>query len=234
LLGHPSLLADVLHLRGTLLYDKEVWATALEPALLCFEEALTLRQASDDLRGIAEGLFGIGIVFQNKIGATEDGQRKAFECFQESYRLAEQGGYASERAHAARHLAYLWTRRGDSDRALAYNLEFLKVNEELGFKPVLPPAYTMVGFAHLMRNQLDEAARCFETARLLAERAGYKRYLAEALFGMGATSEERGENDAALSCYEQALSLAQSINFQKVGELAAAKIDAILHDKGTT
>jgi tetratricopeptide (TPR) repeat protein len=226
-LGDLCLLADMLHMRGVLLYDKEVWVTDLAPALACFEESLALRRAAGDSRGVAESLFYVGTVLQNRIGAGPDSTQAAFEHFERAYRLAVEGGFEAERGHAARHLGYLWTERGDFTRALAYHLEYLSTNEALGFRPALPPACCMAGFAYLMTGRADEAGRCFEAARAIAAEAGFSRYLAEALYGLGATAERRGETAAAADYYGQAARLAGSIGFAKVTDVASARVEAL-------
>lgn len=229
-LNDKGLLADIVDLIGSVLYAKELWRTALEGPLSYFEEGLRLRREIGDRRGIAESVFNVGLVYQNRVGTDDDDLQKAFERFQEAYRLAEQGAHIREQAHAARHLAYVYGRRGEAGKALTYHKEFLAVNEEIGFKPFLPPAYIMVGVGYLMNDELDEALACFRKAHVIAEEAGFKRYLAEALFGIGVVREAREERQEALGHYQEALTLAEQTNFKRVVDLARTRIENLSNE----
>jgi tetratricopeptide (TPR) repeat protein len=231
-LSDKRLLADVVNLTGLVLYMKELWTSTLETPLRYFEEALALRRETNDQRGIAESILSVGYVYQNRTGANDEDLQKAFECFQEAYRLAEKGNYLQERAAAARHMAYVYARKGEPAKALLYDQEFLTINEEIGFKPHLLPAYISVGFAYLMHDELDKAIECFQSARALAEKTGFRRYQAESLFGVGAVKEAKHETQTALSYYQEALRLAEQIGFKKVIEVATAKIESLSTEAG--
>jgi tetratricopeptide (TPR) repeat protein len=224
-LDDKGLLADVVDLIGMTLYSKELWLTTLDEPLRYFEEGLRLRKEIGDRRGVAESVFHVGLVYQNKEEADDQDSQKAFECFQESYRLAEQGAFMREKAHTARHLAYMHRRKGETDKVLTYHKEFLAVNAEIGFKPYLPTAYFMVGEVYLTNDELDQAMACFQKARVVAEETSAGRYLAEALFGIGAVNEKQGKKQAALDAYQDALTLAEQTNFKRVADLARIKIE---------
>jgi len=208
------------------LYDQGLWTSTLEAPLGYFEQALALRKEVKDRKGVVEALFNIGTTHQNKAGRTDEDLEKAFECFQEAYALAEEGGFRREKAHVARHLGYIYGHhKGEPDRALACHQEFLNVNEELGFKLYLAPAHTMVGFTYYELEDLDEALRHFEVAQAIAEETGYQQPLAEAWLGVGLVQESKGNTSAALKYYETALTVAQPINLGPVIRIAASRID---------
>jgi tetratricopeptide (TPR) repeat protein len=224
-LDNKSLLADVLNLIGLVFYDQELWVTTLETSLSYFEQALALKEAVDDQRGLAESLFNIGTAHQNKKGRTDEDLERAFECFQKAYRVAQEGGFRWEQAHAARHLGYIYGhQKGEPDLALAHHQEFLATNTELGFKPYLPPAHTRVGFTHLEMGNPDEAWEHFQTAQAMAAEIGYQAPLAEALFGLGFVLEKRGDASTALEHYERARAVARPINLIPVVRGASSRI----------
>ena len=87
-------------------------------------------------------------MYQNKRPAGDHSIQQAFEAFERSYAVASKGEFAFEKAHAARHLAYIYDKREEPDKAYKLHREFLETNQELGFKSYLSPAHVMVGLAH--------------------------------------------------------------------------------------
>jgi tetratricopeptide (TPR) repeat protein len=232
-LGNKNLQADVAALIGRVLYDQELWASTLETPLRYFEQALALYREINAPKGVVESLFDIGTAHQNKTGRTDEDIENAFAYFQEAYHLAEEGGFRWEKAHVARHLGYIYgSHRGEPGKALAYHQEFLAANEELGFKLSLPPAHTMVGFAHFEMGDPDQALEHFEAARTIAEEIGYQQPLAEALFGLGLVQERRGDVRAALTYYEQARAIAQPIHLQPVIRATTRRIEELSKETG--
>ena len=142
--------------------------------------------------------------------------------------MAEEGGFRWEKAHAARHLGYIYGHhKGDLSTALSYHKEFLDVNKEVGFKLYLPPAHTRVGFTYYELKDLDNALEHFEAARAIAEETGYQFPLAEAWLGLGLVQEGRGDKRAAVESYERALAIAQPINLRPVIRVASGRIDGL-------
>jgi tetratricopeptide (TPR) repeat protein len=194
---------------------------------------LALRKEINDQKGVVQSLFDIGTTHQNKAGRTDEDLERAFEYFQEAYTLAEEGGFRREKAHVARHLGYIYGHhKGEPDRALAYHQEFLDVNEELGFKPYLASAHTMVGFAHFEMEEPEKALEHFEAAQAIAEEIGDQYPLAEALFGLGLAQERKGDTSAALEYYERALAVAQPIRLRPVIHAASKRIEELSKKKG--
>lgn len=223
-LDDQPLLAELLHWIGVLYYSKEWGVTTLATPLRYFEAALALRRTLADQRGIAESLLGVGWVYQHKLGADEQDAARALAAFQETYQLATAGNFLREKATAIRHLGVIHWWRGEQEAALQQALEFLAIQETLGFQPELPPAYFSVGFAYLDLHDLDNASLYFEKLRALAEANSYQRYLAEALIGLGLVQERRQEKSTALTHYRAALDLAERIGFQRVVTAATTLI----------
>ncbi|MCP4538018.1 MAG: tetratricopeptide repeat protein [Chloroflexi bacterium] len=227
-LNHKNLLADVASLIGLVLYDQNLWTRTLETPQRYFERALALRKEINDQKGIVKSLFDIGVTHQNKKDHTDEDIERAFEYFEKAYTLAEQGDFRKEKAHVARHLAYIYSHhKRKPDIALAYHQEFLSVNKELGFKLYLAPAHTMVGFSYYELQNLDKALEHFKAAQAVAEETGYQQPLAEAWLGIGLVQEGKGNTSVALECHERALAIAQPINLRPVIRIATSRIDIL-------
>ena len=224
--GDKALLADALDLTGLALHSKEPnLDSSLARRLGYFEQALELRQAINDARGMAQSHFHIGLVYQSKRQSADDDRQKAFASFQKAYELAQEGGFRFEQAHAARHLAYAYDKQGEPDRAYACHKEFLETNEIIGFKPYLSPANVMVGLAHYKRGELGEAAGYFRTAYGLASEMGSKPFLADACLMLGVTAAAQGDKEVARKRLEEALSFARPIEFTRVINIASREIN---------
>ena len=113
-----------------------------------------------------------------------------------------------------------------------YHQEFLDVNEEIGFTLYLPPAHTMVGFAHYEMEEPEKALKHFEKAQAIAEEVGAQHPLAEALFGLGLVKESKGDISAALRYFERALTVAKPISLRPVIQAATNRIEELSKKKG--
>jgi tetratricopeptide (TPR) repeat protein len=227
-LGDKGLVADVMDLAGSILYAKE-WpgSATLDIPLKYFTQGLALREEAEDQRGIAESLFNIGTVYQNKAGASDEDRQQAFEYFQKAHRLAQGKGFKLEQSYAARHLGFLCLLRRELDQALAYQQECLALRKEIGCKIFLAPTYTMIGVTHHARNEMNQALEHFQSAQMLAKKIGSQRFLAEAFFGIGTVNEAEKDEIGALSYYQQALASARAADFGFVVSLATRKIEAL-------
>ena len=227
-LGDGALLADTVDLAGSVLQSKEGSLDAsFETRLGYFERALEIRTEIQDERGIAATNFHIGLVYQNKHPASEDSIQQAFEAFERSYAVASDGEFPFERAHAARHLAYIYDKRNEPDKAYELHREFLKTNQEIGFKPYLSPAHIMVGLAHFRRGELAEAEQHLRSAYKVAKEIQSGHFLADAAMMLGIVSRAKGENESARMHFEEALLLAEPINLSRVMHVAYREIEEL-------
>lgn len=227
-LGDEALLADTVDLTGSVLQSKEGSLDAsFETRLGYFERALEIRTEIQDERGIAASNFHIGLVYQNKRPAGEDSIQQAFEAFERSYAVASEAEFAFEKAHAARHLAYIYDKREEPDKAYELHREFLETNQKIGFKPYLSPAYVMVGLAHFRRGELAEAEQHLQSAYEVANEIQSDHFLADAAMMLGVVCRAKGENERAKKCFEEALFLAESINLPRVMDIADREIERL-------
>jgi tetratricopeptide (TPR) repeat protein len=227
-LGDEALLADTVDLTGSVLQSKEgSLDTSFETRLGYFERALEIRTGIQDERGIAASSFHIGLVYQNKRPASKDSIQQAFEAFERSYAVASEGEFAFEKAHAARHLAYIYDERKEPDKAYRLHREFLETNQKIGFKPYLSPAHVMVGLAHLRRGELAEAEQHLQSAYEVADEIQSDHFLADAAMMLGVVCRARGENERAKKYSGEALFLAEPINLSRVMKVASREIEKL-------
>lgn len=231
-LGNQALLANTVDLTGSVLQSKEgSLAASSETCLGYFERALEIRKEIQDQRGIAESNFHIGLVYQNQRPASEENIQRAYEAFQKAYTVASIGGFAFEKAHAARHLAYIYDKRQESQKAYKLHQEFLETNQLIGFKPYLSPAHIMVGLAHFKSGELMEAKQHCQSAYESASEIQSEHFLADAAMMLGIVSGACGDHKRARKYFEEARSFAEPISLSRVVNVANREIEKLLSEE---
>lgn len=177
-----------------------------DEALACQQQALELREALHDTRGISESYFLIGTVHERRrqYDMALEGYTKAFE-------IADRHGHLYEKCEPARHFAYNALIQGDLDRALTHALQALSLREEAGFRPYLPLDHLLLSDIYLKQGDAANALLHTQQAYTLAEEMGYKRALASSLLSLGDIQAARNEKAEARACYEQALALGREL-----------------------
>jgi tetratricopeptide (TPR) repeat protein len=131
------------------------------------QQALQLREALNDTRGMSESHFELGSVHE-RWGQDE----QAVEHYRQASQLAEQYGYRYEKVEPARHLALHALMKGNLDQALSYGLRALSLREEAGFKPYLPLDHLLLVNIYLARGETSSAQQHLQQATALAEEMG--------------------------------------------------------------
>lgn len=129
------------------------------------QQALALREALHDTRGMSESHFHIGIVHERR------GQRElALSHYHKAIEIAEQHGYLFERSEPTRHLAWDALKRADRDldQALAYSQQALSLREEANFRPHLPFDHLQLGLIYQARGENENALHHVEIAARMA------------------------------------------------------------------
>ena len=128
-----------------------------QEALTYQQQALQLREALHDSRGMSESHFYLGIVY-------ERWQQRdlAGEHYARALQIAEQAGHLLERSEPTRHLAGIALGKGELDQALSYALQALSLREAAGFRPHLP-------FDHLLLSAIYQAKEDTANALLHAQ-----------------------------------------------------------------
>ena len=227
-LGGKALLADTVDLTGAVLQSKDSSLdTSFEARLAYFQRALKIRTEIQDQRGMAESHFHIGLVYQNQPPAGEDNLHQAFVAFEKAYHLAVEGDFAFERAHAARHLAYLYDKRQEQEQAYQLHQEFLTINKTIDFKPYLAPAHTMMGLADFSFGNLVAAEQHLQSAYAVADQISSNHFRADAAMMLGVVSGAQGEYYSAKQYFDEALSLAEPLNLTRVMNVAQQELEKL-------
>lgn len=132
------------------------------------EQALKLREALHDMRGVSESHFFIGNAqqFSQQIESAQ-------EHFAQAIEIAEQYNHPYEKTEPTRHLALFAMGRGDLDQALAYARQALALREEARFKPFLPLDHLLLRSIYLAQGDRARARFHEREAVTLAEEMGY-------------------------------------------------------------
>jgi tetratricopeptide (TPR) repeat protein len=117
-----------------------------ETELRLFEEALKIHQELDDKAGIAESMFGIGLVYQ----VLRNDWETAMPHFREALRLAEEHGDLLLRSELHRHIGFYYTMSDlESDQALHHLKISHELLAELGDPRMIPGGTLTLGLAEL-------------------------------------------------------------------------------------
>lgn len=166
-------LAMVLHYRA-LENNRDASNADAEETL--FRQALTMQREIDDPAGVAESLFGIGLVRQvlRRDWAT------AMPYFQEALALADQHADAYVRSECYRHVGfYYFAEEHDADKALEYLHVSLRLREEWGDPRSISSGTLAIGQIELLAGRHADAAEHLRVAVEQMERAGVRRRHAE-------------------------------------------------------
>lgn len=180
-------LADALGLLGLAHYFASVVASRAQgrpvsgapgdgqydDALHYQEQALELRQAIGDTRGMSESLFQIGVVYERWAQYAQ-----SQEYYRRAYELAERGQHLLEKTEPARHCAIQALRAGDLDQALDCARNALALREAAGFRPYLPLDHLLLRDIYLARGETAQSERHAQSAQALAETLGLQALVA--------------------------------------------------------
>lgn len=133
------------------------------------QQALELRLALNDTRGLSESHFLIGNVHQ-----FWRQPELAQAHFAEASAIAERYGHSFEKVEPARHMAFLALERGDLDQALALAEQALSLREAVRFRPFMPLDHLLLRSIHLARGERAQADAHQQQAAALAAEIGYQ------------------------------------------------------------
>lgn len=181
-LGEQLSIADALNLLGQAHYFTTITALLKsgQPVNVAQEEgkfaeafryhqqALQMREALNDTRGLSESHFQLGSVYE-RWGQAE----QAVEHYRQASQIAEQHDYRYEKVEPVRHLALHALMTGDLDQALKYGQRALVLREEAGFKPYLPLDHLLLSSIYQARGETVSAQQHMQQATALAEEIGY-------------------------------------------------------------
>jgi tetratricopeptide (TPR) repeat protein len=158
--------AMVLHYRA-LANDRDASHADAEEAL--FRQALAIQREIGDQAGVAESLFGVGLVHQVLRGDWS----AAMPYYREALPLADRHADAYVRSECYRHLGfYYFAEEHDADTALKHLHTSLRLREEWGDPRSISSGMVSSGQIELLADRHSDAAGHLRTALELVERAG--------------------------------------------------------------
>lgn len=140
-----------------------------DEALAYQQQALELREALHDTRGISESYFQIGVVYERW-----QQYERAMEYYTKARQIADQYNHPFEKTEPARHFAINALRQGDLDQALTLALQALELREEARFKPYQPLDHLLLRDIYLAKGDTANAQLHTQQASALAKEMGLK------------------------------------------------------------
>ena len=134
-----------------------------------FEQALAIRRELDDPAGVAESLFGLGLVHQ----VFHDDWATAMPLYREGLELAEKHGDLLLRSELHRHIGFFHTLDDlESDRALHHLRISHELRAELGDPRWIPGGTVAVGLAEIADGLREQGLAHVRQALRQARDAG--------------------------------------------------------------
>ena len=162
-----SRLAAANNWLGFNLYVQQLFSSSGDPtiALGLLNEAYEQRQTNDDMQGMAETLFNIGLIYQNLYEQDEPAEK----YYRQGLELAERHNLAFEKSYLVRHLSYLIDARGEQAAGLQLAKESLALREGLGITVLLPNSHMLVGDLYAKHHDTTNAATYYQQALTVAQ-----------------------------------------------------------------
>ena len=212
--GAPAIRAHALTGAGTLAETQGDY----DQAVRLHQEALALRQAIGDKRGVAESLESLGSIAQD-----QGDYPRATRLHEQALALCREVGDERGIAHALVNLGTVAAYRGDADRAAALLTEGLGLLRALKDPRGVSTVVTNLGSLAFRQGDDDRATALFEEALTLWRELGDKQGIALALLNLGGAVQQRGDLERATALYAQALPLLEEIGDRR--GIAVALLD---------
>jgi tetratricopeptide (TPR) repeat protein len=170
-------IADALSLLGQAHYFTTVVSGAVmdnpqsgkyNEALAYQQQALEMREALHDTRGMSESYFQIGVIYERWQQFD-----RAEECYTKARQIAEKSGHPFEKTEPARHYAIHALMKGNLDQALSLALQALELREAARFKPYQPLDHLLLRDIYQVQGDTANAQLHEQKASALAEEMGY-------------------------------------------------------------
>ena len=190
------------------------------------ERGLKLATAHGDQKGEADNLNSLGVIAQRR-GEAVDAIDRFTECARACIARSAQ---PADIANSLNNLGFvLSTGLADYDRALAYQLEGLKIRETLGNPSDIALSLNNIGIIYDRTGDSDKALDYFKQALELRRNSGAKNRIAATLSNISDVYRERGEYPQALESQQQVLALrrevgdtgGEAISLRSIGEIHA-------------
>jgi len=176
--SHEKLgIADALSLLGQAHYFTTVVSGAVmdnpqsgkyNEALTYQQQALELREALHDTRGMSESYFQIGVIYERWQQFD-----RAEEYYTKARQIADEYDHPLEKTEPARHFAIHALMKGNLDQALSLALQALELREAARFKPYQPLDHLLLRDIYQGKGDAANAQLHEQKASALAQEMGY-------------------------------------------------------------
>jgi diguanylate cyclase (GGDEF)-like protein len=176
-------------------------------AIASAETGRDLARQHGDVGGEADAINSLGVIAQRRGEALD-----AVERFTEALDLYRRLGEQAEIANALGNLGFVFsTGLADYERALAYQLEGLRIRETIGDQSAIALSLNNIGIIYARTHDSDKALEYFEQALELRRNTGAKNRIAATLSNISDVYVERDEYGPALDYQRQTLALRREV-----------------------
>jgi tetratricopeptide (TPR) repeat protein len=155
-----------------LMKGMELTPADIDAEEMLFREALDFREAGDDRAGVAQSLFGLGLVSQ----VLRRDWASAMPRFWRALEIVEEIGDVADlytRSEVHRHVGFYYLVEDvRPDEAVRHLQRSLELREQLGDARVIPSGLVALGEAELVAGHPEQAVELLEQALLMARQAG--------------------------------------------------------------
>ena len=219
----PKAQADVLFTEGRALVQKR----QLRPALLKFEQALSIYREVGDRSREAESLLWIGYTKGELADHTG-----ALEAYDAGLLICRELGKREWEGATLNNIGYSYSHLGQYEEALAYYRKALIIAREVGDLAGEGAILNNIGEAYYRRGQRREALDYLEQALTIRREIGDRRGIGQSLNNIGAVYDHLGQYEEALAYFQQALKIAREIDDRAGEGISLNNIGGIYHDWG--
>jgi tetratricopeptide (TPR) repeat protein len=207
---HEPAIADAADLIGLVLYSEAFDTGNFDVAVEPLERGLAIRRRIDDRRGIAESLFHLGLVHQNRAKATEADRKRAMELYLQALPIAREGGFEVEQSYLERHIAAEEELRGNLDAALGGFERSVSLRQEAKYRIYLAPALLALGDVHAARGETKEAGSSYREALAAAKETRAARFIVGSHLALARLADKEGDRETATAEAKSALEAARA------------------------
>ncbi len=190
--------------RANIIYQLsfEYRSSNLDTSLSYAQQALSLSQAINYLKGIGNGYNGIGVVYWYR-GQYE----RALEYFQLSLQIRQQTGDKKTIAGSYNNIGLIYHDQGNHPEALKNYFSSLKLYEEMNDKEGIAQEYSNIGTIYSDQHNPQEALKFANKAKDIRIGLNDKWGLTESYSNIGLINFELGNYIGAMTNYNEALKL---------------------------
>jgi signal transduction histidine kinase/Tfp pilus assembly protein PilF len=187
-------------------------------------KALSLAQSIGWNDGAADAYINIGI----NANTTSD-YGKALQAYDKALKLS---GNKEMRFKALHGIGYTYTYRGNPGQALSYNLQALKIAEEINEPENIALSLANIGIIYFDLEELDKAEDYYQRALKINTAQGYELAISQNLGNLGNVYSGLKQDAKAIEYYSKAAVISQKINDLQSQSVWLGSIGGIYFEMG--